>query len=89
MLSPTSRDLPVAPEEPRPGGMPFVVAPLAVLTAREREVLEWLAAGKTNRDIAAIVGARPRTVEKHLERIYEKLGVENRTAAVMRCLAPA
>jgi len=56
----------------------------AALTAREREVLEWVAAGKTNRDIAAIVGARPRTIEKHLERIYEKLGVETRTAAVMR-----
>lgn len=56
----------------------------AALTAREREVLEWVAAGKTNRDIAAILGARPRTVEKHLERIYEKLGVETRTAAVRR-----
>ena len=56
----------------------------AGLTRREREVLEWVAAGKTNRDIADIVGARPRTVEKHLERIYEKLGVEGRTAAAMR-----
>jgi DNA-binding CsgD family transcriptional regulator len=55
-----------------------------VLTAREREVLDWLAAGKTNRDIAAILGRSTRTVEKHLERIYEKLGVETRTAAVMR-----
>ena len=59
----------------------------APLTAREREVLEWVAAGKTNRDIAAILGARPRTIEKHLERIYEKLGVETRTAAVMRACA--
>jgi DNA-binding CsgD family transcriptional regulator len=56
----------------------------ATLTARERAVLEWVAAGKTNRDIAAILGARPRTIEKHLERIYEKLGVETRTAAVRR-----
>jgi DNA-binding CsgD family transcriptional regulator len=54
------------------------------LTAREREVLEWVAAGKTNRDIAAILGAKPRTIEKHLERIYEKLGVETRTAAAAR-----
>jgi DNA-binding CsgD family transcriptional regulator len=54
------------------------------LTRREREVLEWVAAGKTNRDIAEILGARPRTIEKHLERIYEKLGVEGRTAAAMR-----
>jgi len=59
-------------------------APCATLTAREREVLEWVAAGKTNRDIAAILGARPRTIEKHLERIYEKLGVETRTAAAAR-----
>jgi DNA-binding CsgD family transcriptional regulator len=59
-------------------------AAAAVLTAREREVLEWVAAGKTNRDIASILGARPRTVDKHLERIYEKLGVETRTAAVRR-----
>jgi DNA-binding CsgD family transcriptional regulator len=56
------------------------------LTPREREVLDWVGAGKTNRDIAAILGASPRTVEKHLERIYEKLGVETRTAAVMRAL---
>ncbi len=61
------------------------VADLA-LTPREREVLDWVAGGKTNRDIAAIVGASPRTVEKHLERIYEKLGVETRTAAVMRVI---
>lgn len=54
------------------------------LTRREREVLDWVAAGKTNRDVAAILGASPRTVEKHLERIYEKLGVETRIAAVMR-----
>jgi DNA-binding CsgD family transcriptional regulator len=54
------------------------------LTPREREVLDWVAAGKTNRDIATILGASPRTVEKHLERIYEKLGVETRTAAAMR-----
>jgi DNA-binding CsgD family transcriptional regulator len=57
------------------------------LTPREREVLDWVAAGKTNRDIATILGASPRTVEKHLERIYEKLGVETRTAAVMRVRA--
>jgi DNA-binding CsgD family transcriptional regulator len=56
------------------------------LTPREREVLDWVAAGKTNRDIATILGASPRTVEKHLERIYEKLGVETRTAAAMRAL---
>lgn len=53
------------------------------LTAREREVLFWLARGKTNADIAAILGVAPATIGKHLERIYPKLGVENRTAASM------
>ena len=57
------------------------------LTAREREVLRWVAAGKTDRDIAAILAISPRTVHKHLQRIYEKLGVETRTAAAMRALA--
>jgi DNA-binding CsgD family transcriptional regulator len=54
------------------------------LTAREREVLQWVAAGKTNAQIAAILSASPRTIGKHLENIYEKLGVETRTAAVNR-----
>jgi DNA-binding NarL/FixJ family response regulator len=51
------------------------------LTIREAEVLAWLSKGKTNRDIAQILGLSPRTVDKHLEQIYAKLGVENRTAA--------
>jgi len=51
------------------------------LTTREGEVLSWLSKGKTNRDIAQILGLSPRTVDKHLEQIYAKLGVENRTAA--------
>lgn len=51
------------------------------LTTREGEVLSWISKGKTNRDIAQILGLSPRTVDKHLEQIYSKLGVENRTAA--------
>jgi DNA-binding CsgD family transcriptional regulator len=51
------------------------------LTAREAEVLLWTAQGKSNRDIAEILDCSPRTVNKHLEQIYSKLGVENRTAA--------
>ena len=51
------------------------------LTSRESEVLSWLSKGKTNRDIAQILGLSPRTVDKHLEQVYAKLGVENRTAA--------
>lgn len=62
-------------------------APAAVLlpnplTQREMDVLQWVACGKTNRDVAEILGMSPRTVNKHLEHIYEKLGVETRTAAV-------
>ncbi|KRB67962.1 response regulator transcription factor [Noviherbaspirillum sp. Root189] len=55
--------------------------PDAVLTPRETEVLSWLAKGKTNRDIADILGMSPRTVNKHLEHIFVKLGVETRAAA--------
>ncbi len=51
------------------------------LTSRESEVLSWLSKGKTNRDIAQILGLSPRTIDKHLEQIYAKLGVENRTSA--------
>ena len=51
------------------------------LTERESEVLNWLANGKTNREIAQILEMSPRTVNKHLEQIFPKLSVENRTAA--------
>jgi len=51
------------------------------LTQRESEVLHWVIQGKTNRDIGAILGMSPRTVNKHLEHVFEKLGVETRTAA--------
>lgn len=53
------------------------------LTRREAEVLHWLSLGKTNRDIADILQMSPRTVNKHLEHVFEKLGVETRTAAAM------
>lgn len=64
--------------EEGPGAAPNAPA----LTRRELDVLEWLAKGKTNRDIADILEMSPRTVNKHLEHIYAKLGVETRTAAV-------
>ena len=51
------------------------------LTPRETDVLTWVAKGKTNRDIGEILGMSPRTVNKHLEHIYVKLGVETRSAA--------
>jgi DNA-binding NarL/FixJ family response regulator len=53
----------------------------ASLTPRETEVLSWLAKGKTNRDIGDILGISHRTVNTHLEHIFEKLGVETRAAA--------
>jgi len=51
------------------------------LTDRESEVLHWIANGKTNREVAEILEMSPRTVNKHLEQIFPKLGVENRTSA--------
>jgi DNA-binding CsgD family transcriptional regulator len=52
------------------------------LTDREREILELVAAGKTNAEIAEAIWIAPGTVRKHLENVYEKLGVHSRTAAV-------
>ncbi|MBK7417427.1 MAG: response regulator transcription factor [Dechloromonas sp.] len=51
------------------------------LTQREAEVLYWVVQGKTSNDIGDILGNSPRTVNKHLEHVFEKLGVETRTAA--------
>ena len=52
------------------------------LTDREREILELVAAGKTNAEIAEAIWIAPGTVRKHLENVYEKLGVHSRTAAL-------
>lgn len=60
------------------------------LTGREADVMLWIANGKTNREIGQILDMSPRTVNKHLEQVFRKLGVENRTAAAaaaIRCLA--
>ena len=51
------------------------------LTQKEAEVLYWVTQGKTSKDIGDILGSSPRTVDKHLEHVFEKLGVETRTAA--------
>jgi DNA-binding CsgD family transcriptional regulator len=56
------------------------------LTAREREVLSWVARGKTNAEIAQLLWLAPSTVRKHLENVFAKLGVSTRTAAVARFL---
>jgi DNA-binding CsgD family transcriptional regulator len=54
------------------------------LTPREAEVLSWVAQGKTNGEVGVILGASARTVQKHLEHIFQKLGVESRTSAILR-----
>jgi len=56
------------------------------LTTRELDVLQWVIKGKTNRDISDILGMSPRTVNKHLEHIFVKLGVETRAAATSLAL---
>jgi len=56
------------------------------LTQRESEVLLWIARGKSNRDIGDILGLSPRTVNKHLEQVYTKLGVENRASAAIKAI---
>lgn len=57
------------------------------LTTREAEVLVWISKGKANRDIGEILGLSSRTVNKHLEQIYVKLGVENRASAAVKAAA--
>lgn len=56
------------------------------VTPREAEVLFWLIEGKSNADIGTILGVAEATVKKHLERVFLKLGVENRTAAIRAAL---
>jgi DNA-binding NarL/FixJ family response regulator len=56
------------------------------LTQREAEVLLWVAQGKSNGEIATIIGAAENTVKKHVQNIFEKLGVESRHAAIVRAL---
>ena len=60
-----------------------ILRKLYAVTGREAEVLLWVAQGKSNRDIGEILGLSPRTVNKHLETIYQKLGVENRASAAI------
>ena len=56
------------------------------LTARESQVLLWISRGKSNREIGEILAISPRTVNKHLEQVFVKLGVENRAAAAARAV---
>lgn len=67
--------------EKNPGQDEAFLRDFLSLTTREAEVLIWIARGKSNRDISDILGISPRTVNKHLEQIFVKLGVENRASA--------
>jgi DNA-binding NarL/FixJ family response regulator len=70
---------------PRGEAVPAQLEPLG-LTPREAEVLFWVARGKTNDEIATVLGIGMTTVKKHLESTFAKLGVENRTAAAAMAL---
>ena len=71
----------------QPPGLPHHVwnclpqAAIQPLSLREAEVLDWVTDGKRNREIAAILEISKRTVEKHVQNIMDKIGVETRTAA--------
>jgi DNA-binding NarL/FixJ family response regulator len=71
----------VAADAARPAGLPS-----ETLTAREREVLQLVAQGKTNREIGELLSIRPGTAKVHVERILAKLGVADRTQAAVRGL---
>ncbi len=81
------------PEDRAPGGgkiradaTPAAIGRALGLTAREAEILSWVVQGKINPEIGTILGIQLTTVKKHLESIFMKLGVENRTAAVTPAL---
>jgi len=68
------------------GGEQQLLQQALQLTSREAEVLLWLSRGKSNREIGEILDISPRTVNKHLEQIFVKLGVENRASAAARAV---
>jgi DNA-binding CsgD family transcriptional regulator len=80
--SPDRRLLVLSRENTRPSAD----IPLSGLSRRQQEVAHWIREGKTNQEIAAILGISPRTVQKHVEHIFEKLGVESRVAIATRML---
>lgn len=69
--------------EPEKSNVPTDASPedFSSLSRREKEVLQWLGQGMTSREISEVLLISERTVEKHLQRVYAKLGVKNRTAA--------
>ncbi|GLK91904.1 response regulator [Pseudomonas turukhanskensis] len=83
----SARSVPTLKPVPTPAQAQEALAQRFQLTDREVEVLQWVSCGKTNRDIGDILGLSPRTVNKHLEHVYVKLGVETRTAAAAVAIA--
>ncbi len=81
-LSPSNEIL-VKFQKSRSESGPDILARTLPLTIREAEILYWLTMGKTNRDISAILTLSPRTVNKHLEQVFQKMGVDNRTSAAV------
>jgi DNA-binding response OmpR family regulator/DNA-binding CsgD family transcriptional regulator len=75
----------VALEPVQPDPSPRELEPLG-LTPREAEVLFWIAEGKTNPEIAVILGTSTNTVKRQSQAVFDKLGVENRTAATLRAV---
>ena len=73
----------VAPPRPVPAGNPQAQATLGI-SEREFEVLRLLAAGRSNKEIARALGISPNTVKTHVARLYEKLGANRRTEAIVR-----
>jgi DNA-binding NarL/FixJ family response regulator len=71
------------------GGMAFgirPVGPAAALTAREREVVALVVEGRSNDEIGASLGITSKTVEAHLRRLFERLGLQSRTELATRAL---
>jgi DNA-binding CsgD family transcriptional regulator len=75
-------------EERRAGAGPAALRGLG-LSPRQSEVLALVAGGRDNRQVAAVLGVSHRTVQKHLEHIYDRLGVRTRAAATARAVAAA
>jgi len=73
--------------EKREGDAERILAERYELTSREAEVLVWISRGKQNREISEILQISPRTVNKHLEQVFEKMGVENRASATAIAVA--
>jgi DNA-binding CsgD family transcriptional regulator len=62
---------------------PLLESKLSVLSPREREVVHWLGQGKSNDEIATILGISSHTVKNHVDHIFQKLGVHNRYEAIL------